>query len=207
MVASAPLRLTVPAVTVRIPGAELPVVRRAGTVKQQTSEGTVIEIKRIAPSDWKMLRDVRLRALQDSPDAFGSSYEREAGRPHEAWRLWAGRASDGNRDAMFVAADADAEVGVAGAYTPEGHENERHIISMWVAPEYRGRGIGRHLLDAVVQWAWGSGAQRVTLWVVDGNDGAAELYLKYGFRATGMQQRLPSNPDLIEILMEFTRDD
>lgn len=38
---------------------------------------SAVEIRGIAEDDGALWRDIRLRALQDTPRAFGSTYERE----------------------------------------------------------------------------------------------------------------------------------
>ena len=40
-------------------------------------------VRRIAEDEWGVLRDLRLHALADSPDSFGSTYERESGYSDE----------------------------------------------------------------------------------------------------------------------------
>ena len=56
-----------------------------------------IEVRRVGADGWQVMRDVRLAALLDAPEAFGSSYQREAGFGREDWR---GRMS---RGANFLA--------------------------------------------------------------------------------------------------------
>jgi GNAT superfamily N-acetyltransferase len=68
--------------------------------------------------------------------------------------------------------------------------------AMWVAPEARRRGIGRALVDAVVDWAASIGQRRVVLWVGDANIGARDLYAALGFEPTGETMPLPSNPSV-----------
>jgi ribosomal protein S18 acetylase RimI-like enzyme len=55
------------------------------------------------------------------------------------------------------------------------------LISMWVAPFARGRGVGDALVGAVIRWAEDCGARRVALRVAEGNDHATALYRRHGF--------------------------
>ncbi len=56
---------------------------------------------------------------------------------------------------------------------------------MWVAPEERGKGVGRALVDAVIVWARANGFARLRLEVVDDNAPAVALYARKGFARTG----------------------
>jgi GNAT superfamily N-acetyltransferase len=55
------------------------------------------------------------------------------------------------------------------------------LVSMWVAPAGRGKGVGDALLAAIEGWAGGLGATGLKLSVVDGNDPAHNLYLRNGY--------------------------
>jgi GNAT superfamily N-acetyltransferase len=156
-----------------------------------------VEIRPTTEEDWAPLRDIRLRALADSPSAFGSTFEGERDRTEAEWRQWAGRGRSG-RGVMFVAAVDGRFVGIAGGFPEEERPDAVHLVSMWVEPESRRDGVGRALIDAVVRWAGDAGASVVNLWVTDGNDQAIALYRACGFVATGEQQPLPSNPALNE---------
>ena len=59
------------------------------------------------------------------------------------------------------------------------------LISMYVTPLGRGRGVGDHLVQAVERWARLVGAQTLRLGVVEGNEHAWALYQRNGFRDTG----------------------
>ena len=72
---------------------------------------------------------------------------------------------------------------------------------MWVAPEYRGRGVGKGLVDAVRKWAEAQGVGVLKAWVSESNEGAEEFYERLGFKATGIQQALPSNSEVQETLL------
>jgi GNAT superfamily N-acetyltransferase len=150
-----------------------------------------ITIEQLRPAEGDRLRDVRLRALQDSPDAFGSTYAAESRLSPEKWeeRLK-------NPDGLWWVATQDgADVGLVHARAEGGRV---HLLSMWVAPEVRGRGVASHLVDQAVTWARDTGAEEVELWAVDRNTAARALYARKGFTPSGKVMALPSNPALME---------
>jgi GNAT superfamily N-acetyltransferase len=69
-----------------------------------------------------------------------------------------------------------------------------HLGGMWVEPAWRRRGVGRALVAAVIAWARERKLRAVELWVTEGNRGAIDLYAAHGFRATGEEDVLPSDP-------------
>lgn len=157
-------------------------------------------IRRITTGDVDVYRGVRLRALRDSPSAFGSTYAAEALRPRSEWLMRASAAATGDARVTFLAFDGDECVGLAGGYDDD-LGADKQLISMWVAPSHRGKGIATELIDAVLAWAGGAGARTVGLWVTRGNDRALRFYEKAGFRVTGDVQPLPSDPCKEEIRM------
>ena len=98
------------------------------------------ELRRLGPDDWEVLRDIRLRALAESPDAFGSTLDRERDFDEKEWRRRL------VRPVYAVMAD-ERPVAMAGAFTDEGRVQ---VWGMWTDPEHRGRGHARALLDALV---------------------------------------------------------
>ncbi|RPI07818.1 MAG: GNAT family N-acetyltransferase, partial [Actinobacteria bacterium] len=129
------------------------------------------------------LRRIRLEALRTDPDAFGSTLEREESRSHGDWVGWLSRC------ATFVAEDEGGPVGLVGGMVDDEDSRRAVLISMWVAPARRGRGVGGQLVAAVVAWARDEGKRRVTLRVIDGNEAAIALYEKCGFSLTGERVR------------------
>jgi ribosomal protein S18 acetylase RimI-like enzyme len=151
-----------------------------------------IRIRRVVAGESDTLRAVRLRALADAPLAFGSTYEREAAYPPERWAAWASESADGRGQATFLAVDAgsDAVVGLAFTVIDADDGGLAHLFAMWVAPEARRSGAGGALVDAVVGWATDADAERLRTSVTVGNDGAARLYERGGFRDTGVREPL-----------------
>ncbi|MGZ4597055.1 MAG: GNAT family N-acetyltransferase [Actinomycetes bacterium] len=154
-----------------------------------------VRVDRLGPADAGRWKATRLRALLDSPAAFGSTHAREvAFTPDD----WAERLS--NPDGVCVLAALDGvDVGIGGGYVDL--PGWLHVVAMWVAPEARGRRIGHRLLDEVRAWA-AERALRVNLDVALGNDTARSSYLAYGFAPTGRTRPLREGAtELVERLV------
>ncbi len=148
-----------------------------------------VTIEQFGAEDWERLKAIRLRGLQEAPDAFGSSYARESRFTPETWaeRLagswWRVAVADGD------------DVGLVCVRIEEGRA---HLLSMWVAPEARGHRVASRLVDAAIAHAREAGADEAELWCVDHNTAARALYASKGFTPSGRTMGLPSNPDIPE---------
>lgn len=161
-----------------------------------------MRIKAVRAGDWREYRAIRLAALRDAPSAFASTWQQEATRSPEQWRERAALAQDGLSRTIVVAVDDGGRwIGVAGGYRPGDDGADAELISMWVAPDCRCRGVAHALAGAVVSWAEGHGSGVIGLWVNDTNDAAIRLYHRVGFRPTGETAPLPSDPAQREIRM------
>ncbi len=137
-------------------------------------------VRRLTLGEEETLRTIRLEALADDPDAFGSTYEREVDRAIEDWQRWF------TGGAVFVSEDADrVPVGIAAGYRDIGGAPVIYLVSMWVTPPHRGTGIADELVRAVLAWAESEGMESVRLSVVGGNIRASKLYERHGFYPTG----------------------
>lgn len=157
-------------------------------------------VRRIRPDEGTTLRDLRLRALQCDPDAFGSNYEREVQQPQESWDQRAEASSTGHDQCLFVAELDGSVVGMAGAYPPEDVPMVRHLIGMWVGPEARSGGFGSKLVASIIAWGVDTGATELRLWVVDTNETARRRHVRAGFAMTERIQALPSDPSVAQLL-------
>jgi RimJ/RimL family protein N-acetyltransferase len=161
-----------------------------------------VRIHTVQRRDWRNYRDIRLAALKDAPSAFASTWREEASLTAPQWMERAQRSEDGDTLTIVIAADdAGRWVGLAGGYRPADRGADVELISMWVAPDCRGRNIGAELVRAVLAWAESHQAGRVGLWVNQANQPAISLYEKAGFRRTGEVDKLPSDPAQQEIRM------
>ncbi|MBF4770050.1 GNAT family N-acetyltransferase [Nocardioides agariphilus] len=148
-------------------------------------------LRRLTSDDWTVLSDVRLRALADSPDAFGSTLEREQTFGEKEWRRRL------VRPVWIVEADGRG-VAMAGAFSNEG---VLQVWGMWTDPAHRGRGHARALLDALVGEAVREG-RVVGLHVNLANPGARAFYESYGFVGTGELEPLrPGSDQRIELML------
>jgi ribosomal protein S18 acetylase RimI-like enzyme len=139
----------------------------------------MIDVRTVVADDWQRWRDLRLAALADAPQAFGSRLADWRDAAEDRWRE---RLSIPGSVNLVAWLDGEP-VGMASGVPEPGGAAE--LISMWVAPPGRGHGVGDALVRRVVQWAAASGARELRLSVADGNDPAAGLYRRNGFELTG----------------------
>lgn len=159
-----------------------------------------MQIERLGEDDWERLARIRVDALRTDQDAFGSSLAREEGFREMHWRMRL------RSSTWFVAHDdGPADVGlVCVIQEPGADDDERHVVSLWVRPEHRGRGVARARLDRAATDAAADGAARLTLWQVEGNERAAETYRAAGFAPTGATTTLARDPSRREL--RWSRD-
>ena len=157
----------------------------------------MVLVRETVAADWQAWRDIRLQALRDAPDAFGSTYGEQMRLGEAHWRQ---RVTGGG---LFLAwipeVSASQPAGMAGGY--QAAPGVVELISMFVRPQARGRSVGEALIDAVTGWARERDAASVHLWVTETNKHARLLYERHGFAVTAERQPLPSNPALGEIGM------
>jgi len=152
-----------------------------------------VQIRRVRPDEWAALRDIRLRALETDPDAFGVTYATALAEDEATWRSRADRPNG----VAFVAVAANGRfVGMANGGPAHGHPDSAGVYGMWVAPEARGQGVGRSLLDAVEGWARETGHGLIGLGVTTTNEAAIRLYSAAGYTDTGERHPLRDDTDL-----------
>ncbi len=161
----------------------------------------MVRIRRVEPGDGLRLKSVRLAALADSPDAFSSTHAAESGRSDEEWAKRAQGVSSGVSRITLFAEGTHGVVGLIGGYRATVSSTTVELVSMWVQPSARGDGVGRALVEAVLDWARETEAREVALGVMESNTAARRLYTASGFTSTGKAAPLASNPSLIEVRM------
>jgi GNAT superfamily N-acetyltransferase len=163
-------------------------------------------IRTLAPHEWAVYRALRLRALADAPDAFGSTLAEEEVRSPEAWEARLAAAAVSGKDHPLLAECNAAPAGLAWAKVDSEDASVVNIFQMWVAPEARGQGVAAALLRKAVDWAKSRRAGAVHLGVTCGNSSAVRLYQRAGFENVGPPQpRRPDSP-LLEQAMRLALD-
>ncbi len=159
-------------------------------------------------NEWRLVRDARLRALQEAPYAFGSTYAAEAELTDADWQRRSQSAT------QFLALDGAEVIGLATAQrsptdpsmptrdSPERPERperrEWQLFGMWVDPRYRRMGLAQRLIQQVVDLAGKDGAQWLRLSVVRTNERALRTYLNFGFAPTGPPHAMPRDAAVFE---------
>ncbi|SEN23153.1 Ribosomal protein S18 acetylase RimI [Mesobacillus persicus] len=146
-----------------------------------------MEIRRLKSEDAKSYQKVRLEALKNNPEAFGSSYAEEKDRSIETYaeRL----ASD---ESITIGAFQEAElVGTVTLFREKYLKlsHKANIFAMYVQPDKRGLGVGKKLLlEAINQANTIDGIEQLNLTVVATNEPAKNLYTSLGFEVFGRER-------------------
>jgi GNAT superfamily N-acetyltransferase len=96
------------------------------------------------------------------------------------------------RGAFFVVRDGGAVVGSVGVERLDAGRAELHRL--YLDAGLRGRGLGRALTDAVLEWCRAQGIGQLVLWSDTRFDRAHVLYERMGFVKTG-ERTLPDDPN------------
>jgi ribosomal protein S18 acetylase RimI-like enzyme len=144
-----------------------------------------IRVRRLLPEDAAQYREIRLEGLRVSPEAFGNTFEVENARPIELF-------ADRIRDSETMGAFEGAEIlGVAGLRANPGPKESHKgtLVGMYVRPQARNRGVGRRLVEAVMEVARRRGVELLQLAVVSDNEPARRLYARLGFVEYGIEKK------------------
>lgn len=162
---------------------------------------TEVIVRRVAVGNLREARGVRLRALKTDPTSFGSTYEREAAFADDVWEERVARGAEGVDAATLIAFREGEAVGLVSAFRDEQAPNVFDVVSMWVAPEARGEGIGRRLLEEIEAWIASCGGTEVRLGVTNVSAAARGLYASAGYEPDGRAEESGHTPGLVEIGM------
>jgi RimJ/RimL family protein N-acetyltransferase len=144
--------------------------------------GTVVWTRRLAADDVELFRDIRLEALRCNPEAFGSTFAAESVNP-SSW--FADRLSS----SFVLGALRDRELlGIAVLIIQRGDKmaHKGVLVGMYVRPQAGGAGVGRQLVEAIIDLARRH-VELIQLSVVKENERARRLYAGLGFVEYGVE--------------------
>jgi ribosomal protein S18 acetylase RimI-like enzyme len=165
-----------------------------------------VDVRRIRADEWRLWREARLRMLREEAAYFSTRYEDVVREPETVWRSWTAEAAEGVDKVLFVAEDAAAILGVVGAFRRL-DPAEVQLVSLWVDPEARGRGVAQVLIRAVAAWARERGADDVVLFVQEANAPGRALYVRAGFRPTGAREAVGPGRPGFKLVVSATVDE
>ncbi|MFD8705249.1 GNAT family N-acetyltransferase [Kitasatospora sp. NPDC059648] len=182
-----------------------------------------IIIRRVRTGEWEQVKEIRLAALQDpiAHLAFLDTYENAAARPDEFWQERTAGAAEGESVWQAVAEAADGrwlgtttvlveQPGGDGALAGDVVTvPQAHVVGVYVRPEARGTGLAHDLIRAAQEWAWSltePRLQRVRLYVHEDNARAEAMYVRAGFKHSGVSVPVPGDETRREIELAVERD-
>ena len=144
----------------------------------------LVEIRKLPPDRWREVRSIRLESLRSSPLAFGHTVVEEALSGERTWRKHM-------RSGFFAMYEGELVGMIACVFNKSAKFNHvAEIYSFYVRPGYRGKGIGRALLDrALVEARRNKRIVKVRLYVNGRQRTAVGMYERAGFVIAGRLER------------------
>jgi L-amino acid N-acyltransferase YncA len=138
-------------------------------------------IDRMQPSDWEQVRSIYLEGIKSGD----STFETEA----PSWEQW-----DENhlQFARLVTRDGDRILGWAALSAVSKRNVYRGVaeVTVYVTESARGQGIGRALLEALIEESERNGIWTLQASIFPENTASANLHLQCGFREVGRRERI-----------------
>ena len=135
-------------------------------------------VRRCGADDAVLLRQIRLEALLDTPEAYGSTYDDSRSFSLERWAEMA------TTRVYYLGECEGRVVGMAAGGHQDDHPGTHWLFGMYVSPSRRGSGLALQLVDAIAEWARNEGATALHLQVGSTVARARAFYEKVGFTPT-----------------------
>ena len=113
------------------------------------------------------------------------------------WQSRLAAAATSGLDLPLLAQVGESPAGLCWAKRDSANLSVVNLYQMWVAPEFRGTGVGGALLERCIAWARSIGAAEVRLGVTLADSPAYRLYVRHGFLPVGAPEPLRDGVDLV----------
>lgn len=134
----------------------------------------LLKPSQISVNDWQKFKAARIRAIKDSPQAFGDTLEKAMSRSDTYWIELV------EKSEVFVISSEGHYI--ATVILKQDDDGVWSIKSLWTDPEYRNRGLATTLLTVVLQTAKESGIEVIELGINANQTTAIKLYESLGFQ-------------------------
>lgn len=159
-----------------------------------TREST-LTIRHCGLDDWEDLRAIRLEALKDTPDAYGSTYDESVRWSDAQWKNAASTR-------LYYLADRDGRVvGMVSGGSNDAYPGTRWLYGMYVTSDERGSATAALLVRTIGDWARSHGAAEVYLHVTRSVPRARAFYERVGFHETGESFEMDRDHSLTLVTM------
>lgn len=148
-----------------------------------------MEVRRLTGEDAEAYWELRLEALKNNPEAFGTSYEEAVQRENPIERVRSN--FQVNENYTLGAFEEDKLVGMVTLLQESGSKmkHRANIFAMYVSPHGRRKGVGKALLEQAIRQAKETNEiEKINLSVVSSNESAKNLYLQLGFKVFGIEE-------------------
>ncbi len=144
----------------------------------------MISVRRLRLGEGDLYKRLRVAALSESPEAFGTTLAEANARSEESWQQQADNSARGHDRATLIAIANEEPVGMAALYRDSQDQSLGELIQVWVDPAYRGGDSAKKLITEILIWAKRNNFMQVTAWVVKENQRMLRFLEKCGFELT-----------------------
>jgi len=140
-----------------------------------------IVIRRIAPYEWPIYKEIRLESLKDSPEAFSTRYEDARKRSEKTWEDQVTGLAGSENECCYLVFEDEECIGLAAIYRNKENREEAEICQVYLKKEKRGRKIGNRLMKQILAWVKKTDVKTVKAVISNGNRKVIRFYEKCGF--------------------------
>lgn len=163
-----------------------------------------MQYRTLTPDDWQAYKKIRLKSLEEAPQAFESSFIEESHLSPQEWRARLTHTS--SSFCLGAVSDIGELCGIAGF--SQGHklktQHKAYLWGVYVSPDARGCGVAQQLIETIIHKFNGLyDISLIQLTVTSNNASALGLYQRLGFKQYGVEKDAirVKNRSFDEILM------
>ncbi|MFS0559264.1 GNAT family N-acetyltransferase [Terribacillus sp. 179-K 1B1 HS] len=148
-----------------------------------------MKIRKLTATDAEAYWELRLQALQNHPDAFGTSYE-DAIKQEDPIGKVKGNLESQDAETYGIFVDGKLAGNATLRYeTPAKLRHRADLVAVYLAPETRGKGLGKMLITKMIQVGRErAGIEKINLVVAATNPVAKHVYEQAGFQQFGFEE-------------------